>query len=130
MLEFFKDEKDSYDNEDDDKTKIDLSIPNIQTIFSEINKGKITDELKFFSGGDELRTQAIRPIGYLNKVNTAFLCFSNSLFGLDISDKNKMKIHLESEDIYIGNVNNSENIYIFYYLNKMIQKSLWMLNLQ
>ena len=48
VLEFFKDEKDSYDNEDDDKTKIDLSIPNIQTIFSEINKGKITDELKFF----------------------------------------------------------------------------------
>ena len=88
MLEFFKDEKDSYDNEDDDKTKIDLSIPNIQTIFSEINKGKIPVELKSFSGGDELRTQAIRPIGYLNKVNTAFLGFSNSLFGLDISNKN------------------------------------------
>ena len=100
--EIFKDKKHSYDDEDD-KTKIELSIPNFQTVFSKINEGKIPDQLNVFSGGDELRIQAIRQIGYLN--------FLKSSFGLDILNKNKMKIHLGSRDIYIGNVSTCESNY-------------------
>ena len=72
--EIFKEKKHSY-NDEDDKTKIELSIPNFQTVFSKINEGKIPDQLNVFSGGDELRIQAIRQIGYLSEANTAFFRF-------------------------------------------------------
>lgn len=52
-------------------------------------------KLIFFSAGDELRIQATRQIVYLNDANTTFLDFLKSLFGMDILNKNKIKIHLE-----------------------------------
>ena len=55
---FNKDEKDGYDDEDN-KTKVELSISNIQTIFLKVNKEKMPEKLNSFSSGDKLRIQAI-----------------------------------------------------------------------
>ena len=37
-----------------EEKKIKLSISNVDIIFSELNKGNIPQELKFFTGGDKL----------------------------------------------------------------------------
>ena len=71
------------------------------------------NELKFFLGGNELKIHALWKIGFLNESNTTFLEFLKSSFGQDILNNNKMRTHLESRDIYIGNVNTSESTYNF-----------------
>ena len=72
------------EDDDDDKRKIKLSIPNIQTFFSEINKGNMPNESKFLLGGDELRIHALRRVGFLSESNAIFLEFLKSFFGQDI----------------------------------------------
>ena len=44
-----------------EETKIKLSIPNVNTIFSEL-----------FAGGDELLDEALKRFGHLNTSNCAF----------------------------------------------------------
>ena len=56
----------------DEENKIKLSIPNVNTIFSELIKGNIPQELKFFAGGDELLDEALKRFGHLNTSNCAF----------------------------------------------------------
>ena len=62
---------------------------------------------------NELRINALQRVGFISESNTTFLEFSKSSFGQDILNKNKMEIHLESEDIHIRNVNTNESIYNF-----------------
>ena len=47
---------------------IELSILNVNTVFSELNKGNIPQELTFLTGGDE----ALKRLGHLNASNRAF----------------------------------------------------------
>ena len=53
----------------DEGNKIELSFP---TLFSELNKGHLLQELKVFSSGDELLDEAIKRFGHLNASNCAF----------------------------------------------------------
>ena len=52
----------------DEENKIELSILNVNTVFSELNKGNIPQELTFLTGGDE----ALKRLGHLNASNRAF----------------------------------------------------------
>ena len=52
-----------------EENKIELLISNFKAIFSELNKGNIPQELKFFMGGDELLDEALKRFGHLNTSN-------------------------------------------------------------
>ena len=56
----------------DEENKMKLSIPNVNTIFSELNKGNTPQELKVFTCGDELLDEALKRFGHLNASNHAF----------------------------------------------------------
>ena len=49
--------------------KIGLSFP---TLFSELNKEHLPQELKVFSSGDELLDEAIKRFSHLNASNCTF----------------------------------------------------------
>ena len=79
--EFFDNELKNDDINYDDLSKV--TIPNTQLLFKELNDGKIADELKFFSGGNEggnaLNFHAIKNVGSLYESN--FLGYLSSDFG-------------------------------------------------
>ena len=56
----------------DEENKIELSILNVNTIFSKLNKGNKPQELTFLTGGDELLNEALKRLGHLNTSNRAF----------------------------------------------------------
>ena len=68
----------------DEENKVELSIPNVNTIFLELHKGNIPQILKFFMGGDELLNEALKKIGHLNASNCAFLNYLSSSSGQDL----------------------------------------------
>ena len=80
----------------------------------ELNDGKIPDELKFFSGGNEsanaLKFHAIKNVGSLYESNENFLDYLLSDFGREVLSKNKMKIHLDSRNVYYNASNMRESI--------------------
>ena len=96
-----------------EEKKIKLSISNVDIIFSELNKGNIPQELKFFTGGDKLLDQALKRFGHLNASNRDILNYLSSPSGEDLLQRNKVKIHLESDDIFINDNNSKESIYYF-----------------
>lgn len=91
--EFFDNELKNNDINYDELSKI--MIPNTQSLFKELNDGKIPDELKFFSGGNEganaLKFHAIKNVGSLYESNETFLDYLPSDFGREVLSKNKMK---------------------------------------
>ena len=74
----------------------------------ELNEGKLPDQLKFFSIEEKeenlLKTQARKNAGVLSKGNKEFLEYLTSKYKRDILQKNKLKIHLESGEIYQNNI--------------------------
>ena len=98
----------------DEENKIKLSIPNVNTIFSELNKRNISQELKFVMSGDELLDEALKRFGHLNACTCAFLNYLSSPSKQDLLQINKI-IHLGSGDIF-NNENNSKEI-IYYFLS-------------
>ena len=82
-----------------------------------MNDGKLLDQLKFFSGEEKeenlLKTHARKNVSILNKGNEEFLEYLASKYGRDVLQKNKLKIHLESGEIYLDNINTGKSIYNF-----------------
>ena len=100
------------DIDDDDLLKEEIAIPNTQTIFKELNDGKLPEELKFFlkgsNGGNELKIHTMQNIGMLNECNEHFLDYLTSHFAKEVLAKNEMKIHLDMGNIYYNNLNTRE----------------------
>ena len=94
-----------------------MTIPQTQVMFEELNEGKLPEQLKFFSSGSSgrrgLKIRAIQKIGSLNESNNAFLEYLTADYGSEVLAKNKMKIHLETGNIYYNNKNMQERIYDF-----------------
>ena len=94
-----------------------MTIPQTQVMFEELNEGKLPEQLKFFSSGSSgrsgLKIRAIQKIGSLNESNNAFLEYLTTDYGSEVLAKNKMKIHLETGNIYYNNKNMQERIYDF-----------------
>ena len=86
-------------------------------MFKESNDGKLPEEINFFSretiGGNELIFHALQNIGTLNESNERFFDYLSSGFPRKVLSKNKMKIHLDTGNIYYNNLNMRESIYIF-----------------
>ena len=72
-----------------EENKTELTIPNIQTIFSELDKGNTPQELHFF------------------------FFFFFALPRQDLLQENKIKIYLKSSDVFIKDKNTGESIYDF-----------------
>ena len=90
----------------------EMTIPQAQVTYKELNKGKLLDQLRFLSGINELRIHATKELkSELNKGNKAFLDYLTSDYACEILAKNKIKIHLDTGNIYHGNTNLEENIY-------------------
>ena len=109
--------------DDNEKINIDnddlpgITIPNTQTLFKELNDGKLPEELKFFSGGtdrgNELRFHAMQNIGMLDESNEHFLDYLLLNFAQEILSKKKKKkktTHLDTGNTYYNNLNMRESI--------------------
>ena len=57
--------------------------------------------------------EALKRFGPLNKTNRAFLNFLRLPSREDLLQRNKIKIHLQSDDIFINDNNSKESIYHF-----------------
>ena len=86
-------------------------------MFKELNDQKIPEDLKFFSrrndGSNELKLHAMLNIKILNESNEHFLDYLSSDFAHEVLSKNKMKIYLDTGNIYYNNLNMRESIYSF-----------------
>ena len=79
LSELFREADNIFDNKrtGTDEDLPEITIPNTQTMFKELNDRKVPEELNFFSGGtnggNELRFHALQNIGMLNEINEHFL---------------------------------------------------------
>ena len=97
----------------DDQPKIlekeEITVSNVQSTIKKLNEGKLSEKLKFFSGEEKeenlLETQARKNVGVLSKGNEEFLEYLASKYGSDVLQKDKLKIHLGSGEIYQDNIN-------------------------
>ena len=124
--EIFNDQKTDVD--DDDLSKHEIMIPNTQTLLKEVNDGKLPEELKFFSGGsdsgNEFKFHGMQNIRILNESNEHFIDYLLSDFAKEVLAKNKIKIHLDSGNIYYDNLNMRESIYSFMHAQQNETKKL------
>ena len=87
-------------------------------MFKELNEGKLPNQLKFFSGrisrgSSKLKVCAMEKIRTLNESNNTFLEYLTTDYTCQILAKSKIKIHLETGNIYCNNINMQEIIYDF-----------------
>ena len=106
--------------------KEETNVSNVQTMIKELNEGKTPDQLKFFSGEEKeehlWKTQARKNVGVLSKGNEEFLGCLASKYGRDVLQTNKLKIHLESGEIYQDNINTGESLYNFLRAQEEVSK--------
>ena len=91
------------------------TIPHTQVMFKELNGGKLPNQLKFTSSGNsrgssKLKICTMGKIGTLNESNNAFLVYLTTGYTHEILAKNKIKIHLETGNIYYNNINMQKSI--------------------
>ena len=91
------------------------TIPHTQVMFKELNEGKLSNQLKFTSSGNsrgssKLKICTMGKIGTLNESNNAFLVYLTTGYTHEILAKNKIKIHLETGNIYYNNINMQKSI--------------------
>ena len=97
----------------------------VQLTIKELNNGELPFEFKFFSGDEEdknlLIETAKQHVGVLNDSNEVFLNYLSSKNGSRVLKRNKMKIHIESRQIFIDNQisDNGRVFTIFYVRNKI-----------
>ena len=109
--------------------KEEITVSNVQSIIKELNDGKLPDQLKFFSGEEKeenlLKTHARKNVSILNKENKEFLEYFTSKYGRDVLQKSKLKIHLESGEIYLDNFNTGESLYNFLRAQEDVSKKMF-----
>ena len=83
-------------------------------------------DLEFFSGGEKnkqkLYENATRNVGILTESNKKFIDYLSSRFGTYLLTKNKMKIHLESGQIFHDNNLTTESLYNFLNVQQDLSK--------
>ena len=113
------------DDDDDDV--------NDNATLQSLSKGELPKELKFFSGGkaeiDTLRANVINNVGILNNSNAEFLDFLSSDIGRNLMITNKLKIHIETGQIFHDNQITGESIFNFLRNQEDITKKLLKINI-
>ena len=83
-------------------------------------------DLEFFSCGEKnkqkLYENATRNVGILTESNKKFIDYLSSRFGTYLLTKNKMKIHLESGQIFHDNNLTTESLYNFLNVQQDLSK--------
>ena len=111
-------QKTSFDDAESLSKLDEMTIFQLQVIYKELKKGKLPEQLRFFTGGNsginELRIYATNKLKReLNKSNKAFLDYLMSDYACEILAKNKIKTHLDTGNIFRDNTNLEESIYDF-----------------
>ena len=91
-----------------------LRLSDLSETLSKIDKDEVPKQLEFFEGGisREFETN-VRSIG-LSSDSTEFLDFLQSDVCEDLLKNNKLKIHVESENIYHDNNDTNKSLYLFF----------------
>ena len=109
------------------------TISDIQSTVKELNQGEIPPELKFFSGGEKegetLIANARKNVGVLNHSNEEFLRYLSGKFGSQVLTRNKMKIHVETGQIFHDNQITGESLFDFLRAQEDITKKLLKINI-
>ena len=97
-----------------------------------MNNGKLPFEFKFFSGDEEdknlLIETAKQHVGVLNDSNKVFLNYLSSKYGSRVLKRNKMKIHIESGQIFIDNQIMGESLHNFLRAQEDLTKKILKVN--
>lgn len=119
-------------DDDGNLPKHAITIASTQTMFKELINGKLPEKLKFFSGGsdgsNEFKFHAMQNIRMLNESNLHFIDYLASAFSKEVLAKNKMKIHLDTGNIYYDNLNMRGAFIVSCMHHKTKLKNLWILN--
>ena len=103
----------SQDNDDDQKIN-ELPIPELTEILSKIDKGEAPKQLEFFEGGQNKEFEGKVKLIDLLTDSIEFLEFLQSDFCQEIFIQNKLKIHIETGNIFFNNLDTNESIYGFF----------------
>ena len=89
---------------------------------SKTDKGEVTKQLNFFEGGENIEFEnRVKSIG-LSTNSIQFLDFLQSYFCQEILIQNKLKIHIETGNIFFNNLDTNESIYNFFQKQENIEK--------
>ena len=84
--------------------------------------------MKFFSGEEKerklLKTRTLKNVSRLSKSNTELLKYLASKYRKGVFHKNKLKVDLESCDIYQDKINTKEMLYSFLKAQEDVFKKL------
>ena len=89
-------------------------------MIAELDRGKLSDQLKFFEGNgsknhfQRLLQKMQNNIGNLSNASLEFLDYLSSDYGKELLQTNKLKIYVESGEIFHDNVNTGEDFYSFF----------------
>ena len=105
----------------------------VQSTIKELNNNELPFELKFFSGDEEDKNLLIETVKQhvrvLNDSNEVFLNYLSSKYGSRVLKRNKMKIHIESEQIFIDNQITGESRFDFLRAQQDLTKKILKVNI-
>ena len=103
-------------NEVDENEAIEDDF-DVSSVVGGLKDGNEPIDLDFFCGGEKnkqkLFENATKNIGVLNDSNKKFISYLTSKYGDFVLSKNKIKIHLESGQIFHDNNITNESFYDF-----------------
>ena len=92
----------------------DLLLRDLEKIFSKTDQGEIPQELKsFVSGRNDAFENRVTSLG-ISTSSSEFLDFLQSDICADLLKNNKLKVHIESANIYHENTDTNESTYSFF----------------
>ena len=93
---------------------VELLIPELREVSSKIDKGKVSKQHEFFEAGQNKEFEdKVKLIG-LSSDSIEFLEFLQSSFCQEVLMENKLKIHIESGNIFFNNLDTNQFIYGFF----------------
>ena len=95
------------------KIKNEVSLPNIEQVIQELNKGKTPVQLDFFVGQRNAKFQSKATQLGLSENNIEFLKYLQFDICATLLGRNKIEIHIEMGQFFFANVNSAESIYKF-----------------
>ena len=92
----------------------DLPIQQLTEILSKIDKGEVPKQLNFFEGGENIEFESrVKSVGlFTNSIQ--FLDLLQSDFCQEILIQNKLKMHTETGNIFLNNLDRNKSIYDFF----------------
>ena len=92
----------------------ELPIPKLTEILSKIDNGEVPKQLEFFEGGQNKEFEyKVKLIGLS----------TDSSFCQELLIENKLKIHIESGNIFFNNSDTNESVYGFFQLQENQSKT-------